>query len=217
MSTENSTSSQFFASLYKSRQIIIHLLSAQGYDTSEYYGFSTNELHSMLSNKQLDMFIEENKQNNRKVYVKYHNILHKVASKVNVEAVIEDLYKTENLLTKEDTLMIISNDDPNSTLQTYLKDIWEQEGYYVAVVSMKRLQFNVLEHELVPPHEVLNEEKKAKFMKQYQIRNEKQIPEISRFDPVCVALGVRPGEVCKIKRSSKTAITAPYYRICLNI
>ena len=44
--------------------------------------------------------------------------------------------------------------------------------------------------------------------------NDTEFPELSRFDPVAQAIGIRPGQVCKITRSSKTAIEAPYYRIC---
>ena len=42
-----------------------------------------------------------------------------------------------------------------------------------------------------------------------------QWPEISRFDPVAQAIGLRPKQVCKIIRSSETSITNEYYRICI--
>ena len=41
------------------------------------------------------------------------------------------------------------------------------------------------------------------------------IPEISRFDPVALALLMRPKQICKITRSSKTSITFDFYRICI--
>ena len=41
------------------------------------------------------------------------------------------------------------------------------------------------------------------------------LPDISRFDPVALAIGMRPGEVCKIIRPSKTSVTGEYYRICV--
>ena len=41
------------------------------------------------------------------------------------------------------------------------------------------------------------------------------MPEIGRFDPVAQAIGLRPGELCEIIRSSPTAITTKYYRFCL--
>ena len=45
--------------------------------------------------------------------------------------------------------------------------------------------------------------------------DDNQLPEISRFDPVAQAIGMRPGNICEIIRPSKTAIYAPYYRICV--
>jgi len=39
-------------------------------------------------------------------------------------------------------------------------------------------------------------------------------PTISRFDPVSQVLGIRPGELFEIERSSKTAINTKFYRIC---
>ena len=50
--------------------------------------------------------------------------------------------------------------------------------------------------------------------KRYNIVNDTELPEISRYDPVAQAIGMRPGQICKIIRPSKTAITTDYYRIC---
>jgi len=80
---------------------------------------------------------------------------------------------------------------------------------------LKRLQFNILKHELVPPHRVLTTAEKNAIKQRYNIMEEMQFPEISRFDPVAQAIGLRPGEVCEILRPSKTAISAPYYRLCV--
>ena len=58
----------------------------------------------------------------------------------------------------------------------------------------------------------------SKFMlevvKRYNITQKMNFPDISRFDPVARAIGIRPGDVCHITRPSKTAIEADYYRIC---
>jgi DNA-directed RNA polymerase subunit H (RpoH/RPB5) len=43
-----------------------------------------------------------------------------------------------------------------------------------------------------------------------------QLPNISRFSPVAQAIGLRPDQICKIIRPSKTAINTVFYRICLN-
>ena len=52
-------------------------------------------------------------------------------------------------------------------------------------------------------------------MVKYNIQNDAQFPDISRFDPVSQAICLRPGQVCEIMRPSKTAVFAPYYRLCV--
>jgi DNA-directed RNA polymerase subunit H (RpoH/RPB5) len=47
------------------------------------------------------------------------------------------------------------------------------------------------------------------------LKDIKLLPEISRFDPLALAINMRPGEVAKFIRNSVTALNAPYYRICV--
>ncbi len=77
------------------------------------------------------------------------------------------------------------------------------------------MQFNILKHILVPPHRVLNDKEVLAVKTRYNVMNDNQFPDISRFDPVAQAIGIRPGQVCEIIRQSKTAISATYYRICM--
>jgi DNA-directed RNA polymerase subunit H len=128
---------------------------------------------------------------------------------------IDDLFILTETLKKTDTLFIIIKDDPNETLVNELKHIWESEGIFIVVENIKRLQFNILNHTLVPPHSVLIDSEVNEVMKRYNITDKSQFPDISRFDPVARVIGLRPGQVCKIIRSSKTAIEANYYRICV--
>ena len=58
---------------------------------------------------------------------------------------------------------------------------------------------------------ILNEE----VLKKYNIIDTKQMPSISRYDPVALAIGLRPGQICRITRSSKTSVTSIYYRYCV--
>lgn len=43
----------------------------------------------------------------------------------------------------------------NETLTNEVKHIWERDNIFVTIINIKRLQFNILEHQLVPPHRVL--------------------------------------------------------------
>jgi DNA-directed RNA polymerase subunit H len=81
---------------------------------------------------------------------------------------------------------------------------------------LKRLQYNILDHNLVPPHRILQNKEKEEIIDKYKIIDNKQLPEISRYDPVSVAINMRPGDICEIIRPSKTAILTKYYRYCIN-
>jgi DNA-directed RNA polymerase subunit H (RpoH/RPB5) len=61
----------------------------------------------------------------------------------------------------------------------------------------------------------MNKNQVREVMIRYNITDLNQIPDISRFDPVARAIGLRPGDVCHIIRPSKTSIKTNYYRICV--
>ena len=201
------------AQIYKSRLTIISHLKTQGYDTSNYENFGINEVNIMSTSKQLDMLLKKNDANETKTYVKYHP-LNKILSVKNIREYIDDLFELEEVLKKNDNLIIIIKDEPNETLQKILRNIWEQDKIFIIILNINRLQYNVLDHELVPPHRVLNDNEEETFRKKYNITDDKQIPDISRFGPVAQAIGIRPGQICHIIRPSKTAITSNFYRIC---
>ena len=202
--------------IYKSRETILDILKSQGYDINDYKDFNIHEIHSMLQSKQLDLLLN-NPITKQKSYIKYH--LAKTLRVTNIQEFIDDLYNLEKLLTIKDDLIIISKDEPNETLNRYLTDIWEHDKIYIRIINIKRLQFNILKHELVPPHSILkNQDEIDQFIKNYNININninKEIPDISRFSPVALMIGIRPGEICKIERDSKTAINSLFYRICI--
>ena len=133
----------------------------------------------------------------------------------NDSEIVLDLFIIEEVLTKKDTLIVIIDDEPNDTILNLLKYLYDHDGIFVIIHNIHRLQFNILNHSLVPHMRVLNDKEETEFMKKYQIRDKTQIPEISRFDPQALVVGVRPGNICYIQRSSITALTTDYYRVCV--
>ena len=230
--------STLISQVYKSRNVILELMAKQGYNINEYEGFSINEINTMNLNSQLDIIlghkgnkgnkskstqiheegvgVEESKEQpdkyEKKIYIKYY--ITKALRPNNLQEMIDDLFVVEEILTKKDTLFIVVKDDLNETLMNTVKHIWESEGIFIILIPIKRLQFNILDHILVPPHRILDEAEKNVIKIRYNVEDH-QFPELSRFDPVAQAIGIRPGQVCEIIRSSKTAITAPYYRRCI--
>jgi DNA-directed RNA polymerase subunit H len=206
-------SSGTISTVFKSRQNLLKLLNQQDFDIKDYEEFSVNEVHVMYNNKQLDMMMTSKTDGeNKKVYVKYH--LAKTLRRENINDYIDDLYNLEQVLTKNDTLILVIKQEPNESMINILSQIWEQDGIFIIIYNIDRLQFNILEHKYVPKHTILNDEEVKTMKKRYNIVNDTELPEISRYDPVAQAIGMRPGQICKIIRPSKTAITTDYYRIC---
>ena len=216
MTSQNS--SAIISTVYTSRNIILDLMGKQGYNIEDYGNFSVNEVNSMKQNNQLDMLLEKKEENpvtkrKNKIYIRYY--LGKTIRPSNLQEMIDDLFNLEEILKKDDTLFIIIKDEINETLTNELKHIWESDGIFIVIENIKRLQFNILDHELVPEHTIVPESEVVNIMKKYNITDKIQFPDISRFDPVARAIGLRPGQLCHIVRPSKTAIEADYYRICI--
>jgi DNA-directed RNA polymerase subunit H len=212
--------SVLISQIYQSRKNVLELMERQGFDVTGYANFSVSEINAMKQNNQLDMLLEqkvdsasEKLPSNKKVYIRYY--LAKTIRPANLQEMIEDLYVLTETLKKEDMLYIIVKDNVNETLVNELKDIWERDGIFIVIESIKCLQFNILKHTLVPEHNIISDDEVKNVMTRYNITDKVEFPDISRFDPVARAIGLRPGQVCRILRPSKTAITTDYYRMCV--
>jgi DNA-directed RNA polymerase subunit H (RpoH/RPB5) len=212
MSTMSNITSTIISKIYKSRFNILEQLKERGYDISNYNDFNIHDVNTMFTNKTLDMLL---KKDNSNVYVKYH--LSKKITPNFIYNTINELFDIENILNKKnDQIIFIIKEEPNETMIKLCDQIYNSENIFITIYNIKRLQFNILEHQLVPKHIILNENEKKELIENYNIHNpKKMLPTISRFDPVAIAIGLRPNDICKITRPSKTSINSIYFRICV--
>jgi len=232
----STNASKTISRLYNARKNLLDLLMSQGYDVEGYTNFGVNEVNAMFMHKQLDMLVEmkSNKDNKdkdkgkhkKKAYIKFH--LEKMLSTSHINDLIEDLYilgaggemggmgisanANDTVLTDKDVLIIVTRQEVK-TMNQYLNRLFLQ-GRFIVLLSLDRLQFNILNHQYVQPHTILSKEESDEMMKKYNVADKSQLPDISRYDPVALALGMRPGDVCKIDRASKSALHSTYYRVC---
>ena len=73
----------------------------------------------------------------------------------------------------------------------------------------------ILNHELVPKHEILSEKEAKELLETLNITKD-QLPKILSKDPVVKILGAKPGDIIKITRRSATAGEAVYYRVVVD-
>lgn len=197
---------------YKSRNILLEQLEQQGFDVSDYMSFSINEIDAMLNNKKMDMLLS--KKDGSKVYVNY--LLDSTLRPAIFNNLVNELFETEAALTDrtKDMIIVISQEEPNSSVQLALEYMFNKDQYFISVIPIARLQFNVLEHALVPKGHILKDEDVAELMQKLNLKDLRKLPEISRFDPQALAMGIRPGKVVMFERKSPTALVTPYWRYC---
>jgi len=201
---------------YNSRIHLLDILFAIGYNVKQYEGFSVNEIDERMKTMQLDM--ELKKSNGENAYVKYlcdSKTPTKMLNAKVLDQIIEDLFINTDTLEKKDTLILVIDGEPNDSLLDRFKYLYDHDGYFVVCHNIARLQFNILKHEKVPKSEVATEEEVRDIMAKYNITSRTLFPEIGRFDPVSLALCLRPGQICKIHRPTPTAGTSMFYRVCV--
>ena len=199
--------------IYKSRATVLKLLQTQGYNVTDYSEFSINEIDTMFSNKQLDMLVT-NENTEKKTYVKYYLDAKQVRPQY-LDEIIEDLFSVDTVLSKDDTLIIIIDSEPNETIISKVNYLYDHDGIFVVIHNNSRLQYNILEHSLVPPIKILSDGETLQLLTKYNLKDITQLPEISRFDPQALAISMRPGQVCEITRNSVTVTKYNYYRVCV--
>jgi len=76
-------------------------------------------------------------------------------------------------------------------------------------------KFDIMQHHLVPKHEIISKDEKEQLLKKYNI-SLKQIPFILSEDPIVKNLNAKEDDVIKITRKSPTAGESVYYRVIIH-
>ena len=216
MFSSNFQKSTFIRDIYIARKHLMYYLNNLGFDVSEFNQFNLSEINAMSQKNsgefsELD-FLVSNPDKGTQCYVKY-NVFTSTLKQSDIENYVMDFYEEND---KEKTsLIIVSLNPANDTIQKVVKQMWKKYQEYVVIMDLKSLQFNILKHSYVPLHEKLENQQKKEMYEKYNISHSKQLPEISMFDPVAKVLLLRPDEVCKITRYDKISMQNEFYRICV--
>jgi DNA-directed RNA polymerase subunit H (RpoH/RPB5) len=210
--------SRFASNLFTAYNNLHYLLENRDYDTSKTANISIQEVEEKYKSNTLNAVYVSNIDSNDKLYVYYCldiNLRENV-----LEEILDTVYIEEHQIETTDTLVIVIKDDLNDTMEETirkkLKLEWESNKKMIILLTMNRLQINILKHIMVPKHTILNQQSVDEVKSQFNVTSDTEFPEISRFDPVAKVIFMRPGQICKIERMSKTALLSYYYRICLN-
>lgn len=178
--------------------------------------------------------LNHNKIKNHKLHVIYYNFQKQGNTKMMKTTIInriDELYKNDIFQTTDNIILIINESIKdtikiiNEELNLHLKKINNDKikndlGYTqrhfgnVFIFNIKTLQYNILDHQIVPKHTIIRDDKDIQKILEISNCNLDQLPVISKNDPVSkLKLGTN-GDIFKIIRKSKTCGEDIYYRVC---
>jgi len=73
----------------------------------------------------------------------------------------------------------------------------------------------LLDHEMVPKHDILTEVEEKLVLKKYNVSSA-QFPKLYHSDPITKEIGAEVGQIIKITRKSKTSGKSIAYRIVVD-
>ena len=206
-------STPFVQQLFKSRIHILEIMKSLGYNTEEYEGFSLLEVDTMSSQGMMDLLLERSTPTKKRAFIKYFT---NKMTPSDLNSIVDDLYDINQLLTNEDVLILITNQNISDTLKENIQYLFDHHQKHIIVHDIRYLQFNGLKHRLVPEAHILTQEEREAFQKEYFVNDFKtQLPELDRFDAQAKLICARPGDVVQFKRMSQTAMESIYYRVCV--
>jgi DNA-directed RNA polymerase subunit H len=83
-------------------------------------------------------------------------------------------------------------------------------------MATKKNQVLVPDHVYVPKHEIMTKKEAEEVLKKYNCKPT-ELPLIFATDPAILGLGVKPGDMIKITRTSSTAGESLYYRYVVEV
>jgi DNA-directed RNA polymerase I, II, and III subunit RPABC1 len=213
MPTKKQLSNKDRQKVFVSRRIILDTLKSRGFNVEDYEGFNSHEISTLVDKHQLDMLIT-NENTKKKVLVKY--FMPEKLKSAHISNLVEDIYNLEDILDQDEELIIVIKDKVSDSFKEQLSKLYSNDKIFVNIFNINNFLFNIFNVSLVPKHIVMTDSEKSLIKKKYNITNDEEFPDISRYDPVSIALGLRPGQLCHIIRPSVNSIVTDYYRLCHN-
>ncbi len=207
---------KWLESLLNARNNIIKMMDFRGYDISKI---------PILSTKEIEIF--DDIKNDKKKKTNPFNLIFKkeedtieinfIFSKMTEKKLEEFINKffEDKDFSKNSLIIILKDKDNENILQSKAYQVYQLYKYFTQVYSINNLQQNIIEHSFVPNHILLNKSEEKELMNKYRLDSKRKLPYITKYDPVAKYIGMKPGNICKIIRSSETSGIYISYRYCV--
>jgi DNA-directed RNA polymerase subunit H len=205
--------------LLRSRQTLLQILKAKGYNTAPYEKFGPFEIEAMASSKhEVSLRMDLQREEDTPAYCRVEYALPRVKNRL--ARFLSDLLEPEDEADQIDpatTEVIVLTTEPiGDSFHAAALQRWSSSKQRISFFDARTLVSNPLEHVLVPKHELVPQEEHEALMKRLSIKTKLNLPMI-RFheDMIARLLGLVPGDIVKITRPSPSAGEYVVYRVCV--
>ena len=203
-------------SMYRVRQTVYKMLDARGYIvdpddlamSEETYFERFGKLEREDARCQINAQAKD--EEGEQIYVFFLD--NRGKPKIGIKPLQEVIVNLQAMGSRR-AIIIVKSGLTSMAYQT-LGEMDAEHDYHIEHFQDDELPINIMEHELVPKHEILTPAEKKQLLERYGL-TPKQLPKIQRYDPVARFLGLRKDQVVRITRFSETAGRYVTYRICI--
>lgn len=209
--------------LFRSRQTLLRILAAKGYNTTPYEKFGPFEIELMAAGSRgtslrmdLEREVPEGAGIPSKCRVEYGIPTIKTRLNSYMSKLLENDEGEPAFDPDVTELVIITLEPIGDTFTAAATKAWAATKQRVAFFDANTLVSNPLEHVLVPKHEVVPKDQHADLLKRLNCDSKLKFPMIRFHDDIIGRLlGLVPGDIVKITRPSPQAGEYIVYRVCV--
>lgn len=189
--------------LFKIRTNVLEMLQDRDFEvSSEIKNISFDEYNAMCDNDDINILV---KKEGIELYVYFYN-KEKSFGKKELKDIVES---TKETYSDDINIIFILNKYNKSAID---KELIQDNYKNIEYIPSKQMTFNITKNYLVPRHILLSDKEKKEVFVQYKTNSLDSFPIIKRNDPIVKYYGMKPGDLCKIIRSSPTAGISVVYR-----
>ena len=217
----------------RSRETLLNMLEASGYNTQPYRKFSPKEINQMMGENQLGGALRMDLQRREEtsspyekciVIYRFQRMKQKLVSLMNeLIPITQDEDESEKQKTtdipkidpKTTEVIIVLYEPVVEVFHTAALAQWKKNQFKIRFFEAKKIVNDPTQFAIVPKHEKISAEEVTTVMKELYLQSKAQFP-IIRFHEDMQArwLGLVPGDVVKITRPSPSAGEYIVYRVC---
>lgn len=206
--------------ILRSRPTILEVLENRGYNVDSYKNVSPAEIKKFASTNTGLLKITAEKRPDgpapsERIIVLYWMDPVRLRIETEIAKLWDDSTGNEAYNPATDEVLIMLNETENPAFDVQVAKQWVLHKARVSFFQLKHLINNPAKHSFVFPHRKLSAEECDYVIKTLHLKSRSELPRIIyHVDMQARILGLVPGDIVEISRSSETAGIYKVYRLC---